>query len=264
MIRKTVRVWSTAGAMIATGFVSGNIAQTDRVFAQAAPSSGHSMQGNQTAGEGEGASVVKSEADFLHALGLVEGHMTVGVFLYSNGDFAQARTHMKHPRDELYAVLVPELKKRNKQGFDKELSAVASSVEAGAAAQDVNAKMQTLRDALDRNGAPSNARARLEAAAKLVRTAAAEYAVGVKGGKIVNAHEYQDAWGFVQVAIRLIESAPADQREKNASQFAAARQQVLDLKKAWADIQGKQSVSEDSTLLAAAAARIELAALSIR
>lgn len=267
MIKRRITLWTTAGAMVATGFATGYVNAAGVTMAP------HENDPTQISrfihlaageGEGEGASQMKSESEFLHALGLVEGHMTVGSELYAAGETKHAQTHMKHPRDEIYTKLLPLLKQRNAPGFDKELAAVADAVSAGKPGKEVLARMDDLRAALERNGKPSDARERLMTIARLVRTAAQEYAIGVKDGKIVNAHEYQDAYGFTKAARRLLTTAPATEQEKYAKQFSAVGKYLAELDSAWPDIAGNKPVKTDPSLLAANAARIEIEALSVK
>src|SRR5690606_14752630 len=86
-------------------------------------------------GEGEGASapadLSQDDAAYLAHLGLVRGHLWVGVQLYNAGHKGMALTHMKHPKDELYADLEPAFEARNEAGFADVLSALAAAVEAG-------------------------------------------------------------------------------------------------------------------------------------
>ena len=46
-----------------------------------------------------------------------------------------------------------------------------------------------------------------EGASEVVRVAADEFANGVKDGKVVQPHEYQDAYGFIKAGQRLLEAA---------------------------------------------------------
>jgi hypothetical protein len=170
---------------------------------------------------------------------------------------------MKHPRDEIYADLEPMMKERGAAGFADELAALAAAIENGAPGDEVKAKFADVLAAIDGCGAPESAADRANAIVKLVRTASGEYADGVTGGKVVKAHEYQDAYGFVQAAKRLLDKASDDEKSEYSEEYAEIGGQLSSLDKAWPDIAGKTQPDTDSTLLAGAAARIELTALGM-
>ena len=95
----------------------------------------------------------------------------------------------------------------------------------------------------------------------LVKTAAEEYSIAVKDGAVVNAHEYQDALGFVRVARRWtdrLEDAGAD-----AEAVGRIRHQLDEVKPAWPSLIPPKTVEVDPSLLHGAAARIEIAALGL-
>ena len=80
--------------------------------------------------EGEGGGVTETDLKtndvaFLTRLGLIRGHLLVGYELYKQGQVDMAITHMKHPRDELYAGLVPSIEYRGGKRFDDALSNLA-------------------------------------------------------------------------------------------------------------------------------------------
>ena len=51
------------------------------------------------------ASLATDDIAYLTHLGLIRGHLRVGVDLYEKGVREHAKRHMKHPADELYAAL---------------------------------------------------------------------------------------------------------------------------------------------------------------
>ncbi|MGH6821151.1 MAG: hypothetical protein ACREDU_09855, partial [Methylocella sp.] len=89
-------------------------------------------------------------------------------------------------------------------------------------------------------------------------------AVGVKEGKVTDPREYQDAWGFVQAAKAMLAALPEEEREEHAAPVAEMEAEMEKIQVLWPDITGKSPVDADPTLLPAAAARIELAAHSIK
>ena len=98
---------------------------------------------------------------------------------------------------------------------------------------------------------------------QLVRIAAEEYDIGVVDGEIANLHEYQDAWGFVQVARDELRQVAEGDDPKAA---AAAEEMLAELEAAgplFPAIVPEGPMTADSSLLWGAAARMELAALPV-
>lgn len=270
VLKTKTKTWTALGMALATSTAAYAAVVTperhgiDPVAAPAlhfiAGSTGEGGEG----GEGGTSEAAMDDVGFLVALGLVEGHMTVGIELARLGAADHSLTHMKHPQDEIYADLEPAISARKASGFADELAAVAHLVHGGADSAEIAAKFATLQEAMDKTGSPETAGDRAMTIVKLVRIASEEYAVGRDGNTVSDAHEYQDAWGFVQASKRLLTKAP--QAEKDAHQAAYAEIQAhLDaLDPAWPDLTGASPVDFDPTLLAAAAARIELVAIGIK
>lgn len=171
---------------------------------------------------------------YLGQLGLVRGHLLVGRELYRRGELEAARSHMKHPSDELYATLVSAFQTRGVPGFAAELERLATLVEGTSTDADVETAYIALVAAIDNSEQPARAAAThsagtdLRVAAYLVKTAGEEYAIGVVDGRVVTPHEYQDAFGFVQVARSLVESVAAPAGGEDALRRARAAFSGLD------------------------------------
>lgn len=220
-------------------------------------------------GEGEGAASVDIRTDdpaYLTRLGLIRGHLMVGYTLYAQGHSDMARTHMKHPRDELYAGLLPAIEQREGEAFDEALTALATAVESGAAQAEVDAAyealMEAIRDAED--AADTTLSEALLSVVGLLRTAGEEYAIGVRDGQLVNAHEYQDAWGFTQIAAKRLEALPADLRAESPETVGRIQTLIADLSDLWPELAPGDTVDGDASRLHGAAARVELAALGLQ
>lgn len=274
---KTVKFWTGLGIAAVSGTMIAEAATIDLQGENAPPAldkiiladSGESEGGESgesaESGEGEGgASRDDGRIGYLTGLGLVEGHMRAGVELYKKGDEG-AMVHMKHPADELYADLKPHFEAMKFKGFDAELDAVAKAVEGGSPVAEVETAFGKLQAAiLVARGESVSSHEVAETVEHLVRTAADEYAVGVEDGKVVDAREYQDAWGFVQAAKRMVAALPEKERKEHAGQVGEIEAELEKIQVLWPDITGKSPVTADPTLLPAAAARIELAAHSIK
>jgi hypothetical protein len=171
---------------------------------------------------------------------------------------------MKHPGDELYDDLKLHFEEMKVPGIGAELAEIAKIVEGGATAEDAAAAFQRFLAAVkaSRGGELSSSET-AEVIEALVRTSADEYAEGVKDGKVINAHEYQDAWGFILAANALLQEVSAEEREEH-KEFAEIADQLAALQPLWPDVSGKSAIEADPSLLAGAVSRIELAASGIK
>jgi hypothetical protein len=219
-------------------------------------------------GEGEGASPVDINTDapaYLTRLGLIRGHLMAGYTLYSQGRADMARTHMKHPRDELYAGLVPAIEHRGGRAFDEQLMALATLVESGAEQAQVETAYEALVEAIRaaEDAADASLSEELLSVMGLLRTAGEEYAIGVEDGRLVNAHEYQDAWGFTQIAMKRLGELPQDLRDQAPDVVERVESIIGDLSELWPELVPGETVEGEASRLYGAAARVELAALGL-
>jgi hypothetical protein len=234
----------------------------------------HDMQGHNVstlvsaeAGErGEASAaldVTQSDVAYLTYLALMRGHLSVGVDLYREGAQKAAASHMKHPEDELYVDLLPGLQARGAGSLAEELAALANVVENGGGVEEVNAAFAQLSAAMDRAEAAAGNQPPAvigEVVHRLVRTAAEEYDIAVEAGRLVNAHEYQDALGFVRTAQELAERLEG---QADPQVVAEIRQQLAALTPIWPSAVPPAQVTTAPSKLYGAAARIEQAVLSL-
>src|SRR6056297_1191973 len=227
-------------------------------------------EGEGEGGEGEEGS--SSPADlktddqaYLTRLGLIRGHLRVGYELYRDGHLDMAITHMKHPRDELYAGLVPAMEARSAALFDAELTTLNELVTSDAGAAEVEAAHAALEQGIvaAESVASGSLKTALLSIMDLVRTAGEEYALGVEDGRLVNRHEYQDAYGFTQIAKQRLRNLPAEVRAQSPETVEKVQQLLADLDDLWPEIAPGDSVDGNPSRLYGAAARIEIAALGL-
>lgn len=243
------------------------------LLAQAEGAEGRAAGEGEGEGEGGKASILRDDALYLARLGLIRGHLNVGVDLYRNGHANAAATHMKHPADELYTGLKPALEVRGAPGFADALQQLAERVESGADVDAVEQAFAAVEAGVEAAAAAVPADKRTDADTRfgvivqLLRTAAQEYAVAFDNGSVVNAHEYQDALGFVRVARSLIETMAEDstqlQREGVEAAVRVAREQLDAIDDLWPELVPPERLDRDPSRLFGATARIELAASAI-
>ncbi|RUO55467.1 hypothetical protein [Pseudidiomarina homiensis] len=218
-------------------------------------------------GEGEGSGIVDlrvNDSAYLARLGLIRGHLYVGKKLYDQGHLEMAKTHMKHPEDELYAALVPAFTARRVTGFGEELSALADAVIKEQGDDAVNTAYTHLVNAITAAEQVEKKAVKdvLMSLSTMLLTAAEEYDIGVKSGNVVNVHEFQDAYGFTTIAKARIGELTEAQQDAHAAALEEVEGILANLPELWPTITPAGTVEGDSSELYGAAARIELATLN--
>lgn len=210
---------------------------------------------------------MQADADYLLQLGLLRGHLLVGQALFTLGERSAAHSHAKHPQDELYAGLEPAFAARGALGFAAELAAHAAAVE-GSDDAAVAAAYERLTAAIEANEAvvalsPSLA---AEVVERLLREAAREYAIGIVDGELANAHEYQDAHGFTQVALAMARATHAklDAGDADRAVFSRIAGHIAPLADMWPSLVPPPRLDRDAVRIAAAAGLVRGDALRLR
>ena len=222
--------------------------------------------------EGEGAAAAGAElatddVGYLTRLGLIRGHLAVGYALYQQELPLLSETHMKHPREEIYASVVPAFKARGCDGFANDLTALTEVVTARAAQEQVAATYEGLTANIARceqSANTSDPAVLAKVIENLLRTAGVEYQIGVIDGAIDNLHEYQDAWGFTQVADAWARSAAFADSASAAAVAAQLQDIIAGLEGLWPSLNPEAGVDEEAARLFGAAARVEIAALPLQ
>ncbi|WP_411360044.1 hypothetical protein [Pseudidiomarina sp. YC-516-91] len=251
------------GSTAAQADVAQDLLQAEQHYTMVAPFAG----AGEGEGEGEGSGVVDlrvNDAAYLAQLGLIRGHLYVAKKLYDQGHLGMAKTHMKHPEDELYAALVPAFEARGVDGFADQLSTLANTVNNARGDDAVNQAYNDLVAAIDaaEQVQQKSVKSVLMSLSSMLLTAGEEYDIGVQQGSIVNVHEFQDAYGFTAIAKARINQLSAQQREANAAALDEVAEILAQLPELWPTITPEGKVEGDSSTLYGAAARIELATLN--
>ena len=199
-----------------------------------------------------------SDQEYLVQLGLIRGHLLVSHRLYRLNALDAARSHSKHPTDELYADMEREFAARRTTRFGTELEthALASQGEDAAA---VDAAYEALTAAITRAEAAIAVSPAMivGVVVELLREAAAEYAVGIVDGKLSDAHEYQDAYGFTSVAMSWAQSAESDEV------FDQIVERIEALSNMWPSLVPPGELQQQATRLYEAAAEVEILGLEL-
>lgn len=196
-----------------------------------------------------------SDIAYLQRLGLVQGRLIAFHELYKNGARESALTHVKDPESELYASLQPAFDARGLPGFGDELNVLAEAAQAGG---DIGGPYSAVVEAIAANTPGMSVPERLIAVSGIVRAAADKFDIAVEDdGAIVNAHEYQKAYGFLIAARDILAGIDAsDVSESDA--IALAHEQLETALGAYNGLTEASTDGRPSTLYGSAA-RIETA-----
>lgn len=156
--------------------------------------------GEGEGGEGEGGEAGGHDTGSLeryNRLAFMRGHVEAGLALYRAGAVEPASVHMMHPVSETHAA---EREGLDELGFKSDLFVdISEALEAGTASDEIESQLteaeENLADMADQAGGDP-----VDILDFLMETTLEEYRIGVVDGEIVNAGEYQDAFGFARVA----------------------------------------------------------------
>jgi hypothetical protein len=137
----------------------------------------------------------------------MSGHVEAGLALYRAGAPDQAAKHLLHPVSETHAA---ERAGIDALGFEPEIfRSVSTLLEAGEAATEIESLLQEAETnmALMQSQAGGDP---VEIIGFLMDTVEEEYAIGVTDTVITDAGEYQDAYGFSVVALKIAQRLESD------------------------------------------------------
>ena len=234
---------------------------------------GEGEGGEGHGGEGEGEGTATDGAEFatddiasLTQLGLIRGHLAVGHALYSNDLPGLAETHMKHPREEIYATVEGAFKPRGCDGFGDNLSALTAAVVGRESKANVDAVYAELTNAIatcEQGADTSDPKVAVTVIENLLRTAGIEYEIGVVDGKMNNLHEYQDAWGFTRIADDLAKSEAFAGDPKATAVAAQLQDLIAGLQPMWPSLNPEGTIASESAQLFGAAAQVQVIAFNL-
>ena len=164
-------------------------------------------------GEGESGEAGHMNMEALpveHRAAFMWGHVKAGMKLYRDGFAEQASVHLLHPVSETHQS---ERAGLDALGFDAApFERVSAALAAGTDASKIEADLAAADDIMklvndSAAGDPE------DVIAFLLDTTLDEYKIGVTDGVVTDPGEYQDAWGFVQVASDIAEQFGRDSPE---------------------------------------------------
>lgn len=259
------KVWVGVGSVLATTMAASTVNATPLTQPNAAPAA--FMAAPMAEGEMVAPEIDLSTNDtaFLAQLGFIRGHLWVGMQLYEKGHIKMAKTHMKHPGNELYSGLTEAFEDRGQPGFANELEALADSVVNDGSKDVVNNNYKVLLDAISAHEpiADMTAKGVLLSVATMLMATADEYAVGIKEGNVVQVHEYQDSLGFREIAQNRLARISEAEAQKAADAISETQQVLDSLNELWPSLTPEGKLKGDASKIYGAASRVELEARSI-
>ncbi|MGM0630676.1 MAG: hypothetical protein ACQESI_05885 [Pseudomonadota bacterium] len=259
------KVWLGVGSVLATTVAASQVSATPLTQPSAAPTmfmAAPMAEGEMAAPEID---LNTNDTAFLAQIGFISGHLWVGMKLYEQGHIEMAKTHMKHPGDELYSGLTEAFEARGLPGFAKPLNTLAESVINDQDEDVVMNNYNELQDAISANEpiADMSAKDVILSVSSMLMVAADEYAIGIQNGEVANVHEYQDAMGFKEIALDRLNRINEKEAEKAEEAISETRQVINNLKNLWPTTTPEGKIEGEPSKIYGAASRIELEARSI-
>ena len=144
-------------------------------------------------------------------LAFMSGHVEAGLALYRAGLPEAAAPHLRHPVSETHSS---EREGLAELGFDSALfEAVSDALGSGVPASEVESQLRAAEDNLQSVAAQAGGDP-VHVIRFLMDLAVDEYTVGVTDGKVTDAGEFQDAYGFVVVARKRADSLSTDRADQ--------------------------------------------------
>jgi hypothetical protein len=293
------RIWLGIGASVLTSAstiaISGALSETTATQPPAMPAQGYSQiaraggeggeggeagsgpeRGRRAGAGGEGGeggeaggSGLGQDEFYAFSLLIMRGHLRIGHELAEQGHWQAAYPHFLHPIPEGYEPIEADLARRGVAAFEDDLKALAQAVlkhDAKAMAADYRAVLAKIDAAVarvdvDRRASPAYV---ATVATRLMRKAADEYAESIENGRVAEAHEYQDARGFLLEAGDYLQQNASALRAANDAGFRELESARAEALRAMPTALPPKAPLVDPGIVSAAVTRAEFAASGIR
>lgn len=215
-------------------------------------------------GEGAALEGLEGAVEFLVELGLFEATIRIVSSLYASGHTKAAQEHLEYSHHASYEDLEHELEEYGAQDFEDEVESFADAVQSGASPDAVTAAAEAVLAGIAAAHSTAEAHDEIEAAEALVRMAYDDYEAGVADGVVDAEQEYRDAWGFVEAAKANLTTLAASSDAKVAGAAKAALAAIDSTTSLFPGLDATRVEGADASLLAGAAARIEIAGMRLK
>lgn len=215
------QVWAGVGAAMFAAACQPPASETGAAHS-AAPRNGAAMSAAAPAGA-SGASLSPEDEDGFR-VAMMKGHLATAMKLVDEGASKEGATHFLHPIHDVYDPAKDHYAAKGLSLDTVKFSVAAENAALGKSARELRPMWQALNKQVD-GLAPKQYSRALVVKALLTRLSS-DYRRGVEGPTVTNAAEYQDAYGFSTVALRLIEEAARDGQAGDANQAAELRREA--------------------------------------
>ncbi len=161
--------------------------------------SGEGESGEGEGGEGEGGEAGHSMDTLAieKRLAFMSGHVKAGISLYRAGEPAMGAPHLLHPVSETHQA---ERAGLDALGFDASIfEAVSAALDAGKPVAEIEPQLAAAEANLEAVAGKAGGDA-ADIITYLMGVIVEEYTIAITDGQVTDPGEYQDAWGFAQVA----------------------------------------------------------------
>jgi len=188
---------------------------------------------------GSGPSAVDSPGVYYTQLALMLGHMEVGKALYESGHGDVGSAHMGHPAAELLPLLREALEQRGLEAVEKQVEQLARNATGNGDWTEVQPTYRSTRTAILSAMDHVSVEKRRDpgflarVAIAILHQARHEYEDSIEDGAFVEAHEYQDSYGFVHVGRQILEENATVFQRADADAYAKLMERYDAVTQAW-------------------------------
>jgi hypothetical protein len=206
------------------------------------------------------AKFVEEQPGYIAELGVFEAEMQTALALYQTSHVSAAKAHLSHADVIIYRRLLNRVLARRAVGFSGELTAFSKGITAGESGKSLKLKHEKLKLAISTSRGKGDLVAAIPmvTAVNLLMHKSAEYFnSGVANGKIVDAGQYQDAWGFMKAAKSVMADISKKERAKLPEVFTVIDQALADLNNLWPSLTADETNIDGPQILSDAATKVE-------
>jgi hypothetical protein len=249
----------TYGAAFAAGPVPqvGHLAQATVWQAQAVGEGGEGGEGGAIAQD------ANPNVAYLTRLYLVEGHLRAALSLYQMGLTDEAIGLSGHPEAEMMDEVRDGLAAHGIADITPAMDAFTDAMVHSASVSDVDAALATVSATIT-EAADLDARSRFDAIIALTRAAADEFTGSIEDGQVTELMAYFESRGFIEVARSALDALVGSSDPVVAASAQKSLTALDDTGDAFGEMSLTSPAPEGGNILAATAARIELASLKVK
>jgi len=228
MIQFRAKLWAGIGAAAFAAACQPPASDSGAAPSAAAPHDMAAMSAAPVGESGEGGgdlmgSMTPEDADGFR-VAMMKGHLAAAMKLVDEGASKEGSMHFLHPIHEVYDQAKDHYAAKGLSLDTVKFSVAAENAALGKPASALRPMWEGLNKQVDALTPKKYSRAQVVKA--LLTQLSSEYRRGVEGPTVTNAPEYQDAYGFSTVALRLIEEAAREGSAGDATQAAELRREA--------------------------------------